>query len=116
MTEWKAVDPNTWELTVRPDVKFHNGSPLTADDIAFSLWRTCNVPGTDNPMAIVGNLVNERIVVSPTKLILKTAAPQPILMRYLGIVPVVSRAVGEKHMQVNDYNTGVASNSGTGPL
>ena len=29
-------------------------------------------------------------------------------MRYLGIVPVVSRAVGEKHMQVNDYNTGVA--------
>ncbi len=114
VTEWKAVDPNTWELTVRPDVKFHNGSPLTADDIAFSLWRTCNVPGTDNPMAIVGNLVSERIVVSPTKLILKTAAPQPILMRYLGIVPVVSRAVGEKHMQVNDYNTGVAS-IGTGP-
>ena len=56
-------------------------------------------------MSLVGNLVSERIVVSPTKLILKTATPQPILMRYLGMVPVVSKAVGEKYMQVNDYNT-----------
>lgn len=114
VTDWKCVDPYTWELTVRSDVKFHDGSPLTAEDIAFSLWRTCHVPGTDNPMSIVGNLVSERIVVSPTKLILKTPTPQPILMRYMSLVPVVSKAVGEKHMEVNDYNTGVAS-IGTGP-
>ena len=38
-TEWKLVDPLTWEIKLRSGVTFHDGSPLTADDVAYSLNR-----------------------------------------------------------------------------
>ena len=38
-TDWKAVDPTTYVYTIREGVTFWDGSPLTADDVAFSLNR-----------------------------------------------------------------------------
>src|SRR5437879_12997831 len=32
-TEWKLPDPTTIELTLRPGVKSHDGSPFTADAV-----------------------------------------------------------------------------------
>ena len=32
---WKLLDPLTWEIKLRPDVRFHDGSVLTAADVAF---------------------------------------------------------------------------------
>ena len=29
----------TWEFKLRPDVRFHNGSDFTAEDVAFTLQR-----------------------------------------------------------------------------
>jgi peptide/nickel transport system substrate-binding protein len=34
---WKAVAPTTWEIKLRAGVKWHDGSPLKAEDIAFTL-------------------------------------------------------------------------------
>src|ERR1700704_1123577 len=33
-TQWKLIDPMTWEINLRPGVTFHDGSPLTAGDVA----------------------------------------------------------------------------------
>src|SRR3954469_7812299 len=38
-TKWGQTDPTTWFFDIRPDVKFQDGTPLTADDIVFSLNR-----------------------------------------------------------------------------
>jgi peptide/nickel transport system substrate-binding protein len=38
-TEWTQVSPLVWRLKIRPRVKFHDGSPLTADDVVFSIVR-----------------------------------------------------------------------------
>ncbi len=40
-TEWKMLesDPTVWEFKLRPNVKFHDGTPLTAKDVVFSLNR-----------------------------------------------------------------------------
>lgn len=35
----KQVTPSQWTLKLREDVKFHNGQPLTADDVVHSLKR-----------------------------------------------------------------------------
>lgn len=33
---WKQVDPLTWDFQLRDNVKFHDQSVLSADDVAFS--------------------------------------------------------------------------------
>lgn len=35
-TEWRNVSPTEWEIDFRTDVTFHNGDPVTMEDIAFS--------------------------------------------------------------------------------
>src|SRR5678815_1101506 len=32
---WKTLDATTWEIKLRRNVKFHDGSPFTADDVLF---------------------------------------------------------------------------------
>lgn len=36
-TKWTWVDPQTLDLTIRKGVIFHNGDPLSADDVVFTL-------------------------------------------------------------------------------
>jgi peptide/nickel transport system substrate-binding protein len=40
-TEWRATSDqqDVWEITIREDVTFHNGKPLTADDVVASYER-----------------------------------------------------------------------------
>src|SRR5688572_6006684 len=42
-TSWKTIDDNTWEFKLRPGVKWHDGSPFTADDVIFTMERAPNV-------------------------------------------------------------------------
>jgi peptide/nickel transport system substrate-binding protein len=39
-TEWKLLNPTTWQFKLRPGVKFHNGDPFTSADAKFSIERT----------------------------------------------------------------------------
>ena len=35
-TSWKQVDPTTYDVTIRQGMKWHDGKPLTAEDVKFS--------------------------------------------------------------------------------
>src|SRR6186713_594679 len=50
-TSWRAVDATTWEFKLRPGVKFHDGSELTAEDVLFSLERPLSIAGTPGGFA-----------------------------------------------------------------
>lgn len=45
-TDWEQVDERTIRFHLREDVTFHDGSPLTADDVVFSLQRACESAGS----------------------------------------------------------------------
>ncbi len=43
-TEWQQSGPTTWRFKLRPGVKFHDGTPFTADDVVFSYKRASTPP------------------------------------------------------------------------
>ena len=64
-TKWEQVEPTIWRFTLREGVKFHDGSPFSADDVAFSIQRA--VSPTSNFKAYVNGIkgdtgVNQRAV------------------------------------------------------
>lgn len=44
-TSWKAQDDKTWVFEFRDDVTFHNGDPLTADEVIWSFERRLTAGG-----------------------------------------------------------------------
>ncbi len=36
---WQILDPTHWEFELRQGVRFHDGTPFTADDVVFSIER-----------------------------------------------------------------------------
>lgn len=38
-TSWEQLDENTWEFKLRENVTFHDGSPMTADEVKFTLEK-----------------------------------------------------------------------------
>jgi peptide/nickel transport system substrate-binding protein len=38
-TSWTQLDATTWRFVLRRNVRFHDGTPMTADDVVFSFER-----------------------------------------------------------------------------
>ena len=108
---WKVIDDRTWEFELQPNVKFHNGAPLTVDDVIFSFDRASHIVGS--PFALRTYLHDKTVIkVSDTLLRIKTLAPNPIVPNELATVAIISRSIGEA--TTADYNSGKAV-IGTGP-
>ncbi len=45
-TDWEAVDETTWEFTLREEVQFHNGEPLTAEAVVWSFKHLFETEGS----------------------------------------------------------------------
>src|SRR4051812_32913437 len=60
---WRAVDDRTWEFRLREGVRFHDGTPLHPEDIAFSFKRLPNVPNSPGSFASTVRTVTNVTVV-----------------------------------------------------
>jgi len=77
-TSWKQLTETTWELTLRPGVKFHDGAPLTAEDVKATLERNLVVGKT---VVQSGFATIESVqVVNPTTIAITTKKPDPLLL------------------------------------
>ncbi len=112
-TSWKALDDLTWEFKLRKNVRFHDGSPFTAEDVAFTLKRVPNVPNSPSSFATFTKPIVEVKVVDSHTLVFKTAATHVLLPSDLASVMIISKLHGEK-AGTEDYNSGKAA-IGTGP-
>jgi peptide/nickel transport system substrate-binding protein len=112
-TSWKPVDDLTWEFRLRKNVRWHDGSPFTADDVVFTFKRVPNVPNSPSSFATFTKPIIDVKVVDPHTLIFKTATPHVLLPSDMSSVRIISRLNGEK-ANTEDYNSGKAA-IGTGP-
>ncbi len=109
---WTPVDPTTWEIKLRPNVKFHDGSDFTAKDVVASLARAPKVLNSPSSFALYTRAVTTAEIVDPLTLRLSTAQPHPLLPNDLSLVPIISARA--EQASTEDFNSGSAA-IGTGP-
>jgi peptide/nickel transport system substrate-binding protein len=110
---WTLVNDTTWDITLRPDVTFSDGTKLTADDVAFTLHRVVTIPTTVADFSEYVKAIARVDVTGPLTLRLTTSSPFPLLPEYMASIGIVSRAHGQD-AATTDYNSGPAA-IGTGP-
>jgi peptide/nickel transport system substrate-binding protein len=111
-TSWKLIDDLTWEFALRPNVKFHDGSPFTADDVIFSFNRVPNVPRSPAPKtSFVRGKTIEKI--NDLTIRIKTATPYPLMLNDLAQIEIMS-AKAAANVTTEDLNAGRGT-IGTGP-
>jgi peptide/nickel transport system substrate-binding protein len=84
---WSQPDPVTWRFRLRRGVRFHDGTPFTADDVVYSFAR---VRHPSSNMASYLTSVKEVRRVDDHTVDVITDGPDPILLRRLPYFFVIS--------------------------
>lgn len=54
-TRWSAnADASVWTFKIRPGVKFHDGTPMTVDDVVYSFKSQCDPKSAANALSVFG--------------------------------------------------------------
>jgi peptide/nickel transport system substrate-binding protein len=88
---WRLIDETTWEFKLRKGVRFHDGSELTAEDVAWSLERPAAIKNSPGPYTLYTRQITSKEIVDPLTIRLKTAAPYPLMLNDLSAVFIVSK-------------------------
>jgi peptide/nickel transport system substrate-binding protein len=104
---WRAVDDRTWEFRLRDGVRFHDGTPFTAEDVAFSYARVPTVPNSPGPFTPAVRLIERVEVVDPRTVRFVTRNPHPFLEHDIAAVFILSRSV-HAGAALADFNGGRA--------
>lgn len=88
---WDNVDDLTWDFTLRQDVTFHDGTPMTADDVVGTFELLLSEEGAAAYGSHVGNYPFIDTVTAPDEstIRIETTTPSPVLPAAVSIVYVV---------------------------
>jgi peptide/nickel transport system substrate-binding protein len=107
-TTWKTIDATTWEFKLRKGVKFHDGSELTAEDVAYSIDRVAQIPNSPGPFVAYTKAIVQKQIVDPYTIRFKTAAPHPLMPNDLSTIYIVSKKAATG-LSTEDFNSGKAT-------
>jgi len=117
---WDRVSPTVTRFKLRPNVKFHDGTPFTADDVVFTIQRANMETSRFRPY-LAG--VKEAKKIDDLTVEIVTENPVPVLIPQLTEIRIMSRAWATKHnvLKPQDFagkeETYASRNAnGTGPF
>ncbi len=117
-TKWAQTSPTVWRLELRPGVKFHDGTPFTADDVVFSFKRAA---GEGSDLKGVTSPIKQVRKVGDLAVEIETNAPYPILPDTLTTLAMMSQKWCEENKATQPVdrrkgieNTASFKSNGTG--
>ena len=85
-------DRSSVAFTLRPEAHFHDGSPITVDDVIFS-WETLKEQGRPNHRLYYGKVRTvERPDARTVRFVFDSGTPDRELPLILGLMPILSKA------------------------
>ncbi len=120
-TSWQVLpdDPTVWEFTLREGVTFHDGSPMTADDVVFSLNRARSE--TSDFRGLHAS-IDDVSAVDDLTVHVRMSGPSPLWIQNVTNTFIMSRAWAEENgvtepqnFAAGEENYAVRNTNGTGP-
>ncbi len=93
-TSWEQVNPTTWRFKLRQGVKFHDGTPLTADDVVFSFQRAAE---DTSQIRAYSNAAGKPRKIDEGTVEFVTNGPNPIELEHIANIYIMSKAWCEKN-------------------
>ena len=119
-TKWTQTSPTVWRFDLRQGVKFHDGTPFTADDVIFTFKRAA---GDGSDMKGYTNPIKDVRKVGENAVEIETTAPYPILPDTLTTLAMMSKKWCEENKAEHPVdrrkgieNTASFKSNGTGPF
>lgn len=94
-TEWEQLSDTDVIFTIRDDVRFHDGSPLTAEDVVYSVERITD-PEFGSPQLSQFESIASAEVLEDGRVKLTTETGYPALLAQLVKLSIVPKAVVEE--------------------
>ena len=90
----RSADGLEWRFTLRDNVRWHDGQPLTADDVVFTFDYMTKGPGASAP-GIFGRIdVKEVVAENPSTAVIRLNSPQAgFEVTTAGRIPIIPRHV-----------------------
>ena len=104
---WRLIDPQTWEFKLRANANWSDGSPVTAEDVAFSYGRAGNVPGSTASYRGFVRTIAATEAKDAKTVVIRTNVPNPLLPVNLSTVYIANKARAER-ATTEDFNSGKA--------
>lgn len=101
---WRTIgDGTVWEFRLRADAKFSDGSPITAEDVAYSLARVPTITGSAGAYHIFVRAITGTEVKDARTIHIRTAQPYPFMVEDMTEIAVLSRTLGPD-LKTSDFN------------
>lgn len=108
-TAWRYVSSTVIDFDIRTDVKFHDGTTLTPDDVVFSVKRITN-PAFKSPQLGQFNSIVAAEIVQPNTVRLTTKEPYPALLAQLVKLSIVPKrhveSIGDTKFNLEPMGSG----------
>jgi peptide/nickel transport system substrate-binding protein len=101
---WREITPTQVRFTLRPGVKFADGTPFTADDVVFSIHRAMSK--TSNYVVYTQG-IDKVVKVNDSTVDFMMKGPNPVLLNQLTELRIMSKVWAEKNksMEPKDIRT-----------